>query len=132
MRNATSIVGALLAVALPVGGRIAALYFLKTHPLPTVQFTMPTGAPVPTFEPTALRSAIGPSPFPFPFPTPGQVLGPGGRPRSRAPADAEREASRPAPRAPYSPGKSLRGSARPGSSPCRPAAAGHVSSASVR
>jgi hypothetical protein len=50
MRKTPSILGALVVTFISVGARLAATQFLRTSAVPPIQFTMPTGGPLPKFD----------------------------------------------------------------------------------
>jgi hypothetical protein len=129
------IVGALVAVSISLAGRIAAMQFFKP-PVPPIQFAMPTGTPlpggtaVPQFQPMVLPFPMTGQPGGFSFPSPSTILGSGPAP-TPVRSTGRREAARSGARTPYSPAKSLRGTARPASGPAaRPQESGRGAYAS--
>jgi hypothetical protein len=119
-------VGTLVAVSLSMAGRIAMMQYLKPPALPPIQLAAPNGTPLPGGMPLPqLQPMVSPLPGMntpvFSFPSPSTILGQGPAP-APARSNARREAARSGSRTPYSPAKSLRGTARPSPRPViRPA-----------
>ncbi len=110
------IVGTVVALSLSMAGRIAMMQYARPPAMPQIPIAIPGGMAVPggtalpQLQPMALPFAIPGQPG-LSFPSPSTILGSGPAPAPGRPT-TRRDAARSGVKTPYSPAKSLRGTAR--------------------